>query len=69
MASYWDTKIQEFFIENTYPSKKEILDFYDYIYKGNEKVILKTYKQLASESRIESDMRVWSIVKVSYNFV
>lgn len=33
LASYGDTKIQEFFIENTYPEKKEVLDFYDYLYQ------------------------------------
>ena len=34
LASYGDTKIQEFFIENTYPEKEEILNFYDYLYRG-----------------------------------
>lgn len=33
IASYQDTKIQEFFIENTYPPKNEILDFYEYLYR------------------------------------
>jgi ATP-dependent DNA helicase RecQ len=33
LASYWDTKIQEFFIENSYPSREEILKFYDYLYR------------------------------------
>jgi hypothetical protein len=33
LASFGDTKIQEFFIENTYPAKSEILDFYDYLFK------------------------------------
>jgi hypothetical protein len=33
LASYGDTKIQEFFIENIYPKKEEILMFYDYLYK------------------------------------
>jgi len=33
LASYGDTKIQEFFIDNTYPDKKQVLDFYDYLYK------------------------------------
>jgi ATP-dependent DNA helicase RecQ len=33
LASYGDTKIQEFFIDNTYPEKKQVLDFYDYLYK------------------------------------
>jgi ATP-dependent DNA helicase RecQ len=37
LASYGDTKIQEFFIDNTYPERKSILDFYDYLYK-NQKI-------------------------------
>ena len=34
LASYGDTKIQEFFIDNTYPSREEILQVYDYLYTG-----------------------------------
>jgi ATP-dependent DNA helicase RecQ len=33
LASYGDTKIQEFFIENTYPEKKEIQKLYDFLYQ------------------------------------
>ena len=36
IASFQDTKIQEFFIENTYPSKEEILKLYDFLYAGNK---------------------------------
>lgn len=32
IASFSDTKIQEFFVENSNPEKKEIFDFYDYLY-------------------------------------
>ncbi|EKE27439.1 MAG: hypothetical protein ACD_3C00206G0001 [uncultured bacterium (gcode 4)] len=70
LASYWDTKIQEFFIENTYPSKNEVLDFYDYLYKDFDiwgwkgEQILKTQAVMAKESKISSDMRVWSIIKI-----
>lgn len=32
LASYGDTKIQEFFIENTYPERTEILKLYAYLY-------------------------------------
>lgn len=70
LASYGDTKIQEFFIENTYPKKQEILDFYDYIYnpfkiwEWQDETILKTYSTMASESKIWNDMKVWSIIKV-----
>lgn len=77
LASYWDTKIQEFFIENTYPTKPEILDFYDYVYKEfkiwgwNRATILKTYNVMAKESKIDNDMKVWSILKVleKYNIL
>jgi hypothetical protein len=33
IASYGDTKIQEFFIENSNPPKEDILQLYDYLYK------------------------------------
>jgi len=70
LASYWDTKIQEFFIENTYPEKKEILDFYDYLYKDFKEwewkntQIQKTYYTLAQESWLGNDMKAWSILKM-----
>lgn len=70
LASFGDTKIQEFFIENTYPAKSEILYFYDYLFKefklGEWKwtQILKTYYQMSKESGIGSDMRVGSILKI-----
>ncbi len=70
IASFPDTKIQEFFIENTYPTKEEILQLYDFLYKeddlweGKWRSILKTYNQIAKESKIDSDMKVWSALKV-----
>ena len=70
IASYWDTKIQEFFIENANPKKNEIIEFYDYIYKdfkdweGKWATILKTYFSMAKESWIWSDMKVWTIIKL-----
>lgn len=70
IASFGDTKIQEFFIENTYPSKEEILFFYDYLYEEFEiwfwawEEILKTYVTMAKESWLKSDMKVWSIIKI-----
>ena len=70
LASYGDTKIQEFFIENTYPSKSEILKFYDYLYsdyknwEGKWTSIAKTYFVMASESGSWNDMKVWSIIKI-----
>jgi len=77
IASFWDTKIQEFFIENTYPTKEEILKVYDYIYSwekewsGSWKVILKTQNTIAKESWIDSDMKVWSALKIleKYNII
>ena len=32
LASFADTKIQEFFVENGNPGQDEILEFYDYLY-------------------------------------
>ena len=70
IASYWDTKIQEFFIENSYPPKEEILQLYDYLYsdfKNGEwsgTQIQKTYMQMAWESRINNDLKVWTIIKI-----
>ena len=75
LASYWDTKIQEFFIENTYPSKQEILDFYDYLHETSpqpspqgegefKKEILKTQFQMAQECNFNNDMKVGSIIKI-----
>jgi len=34
LASFTDTKIQEFFVENSNPDQEEILEFYDYLYEG-----------------------------------
>ncbi len=77
IASFWDTKIQEFFIENTYPTKDEILKVYDYIYAWEKewewkwKVILKTQNTIAKEAKIDSDMKVWSALKIleKYNII
>lgn len=77
LASYGDTKIQEFFIDNTYPEKKQVLDFYDYLYKdyklweGKAVRVAKTYYTMASESWVGNDMIVWSIVKIleKYNIL
>lgn len=70
IASFQDTKIQEFFIENTYPTKQEILTLYDYLYKlekewhGKWQTILKTYFTIAKESWLTSDMKAWSALRV-----
>lgn len=70
IASFWDTKIQEFFIENTYPSKQEILTLYDYLYQWLKEwqwkwtVVLKTYFVIATESWLTNDMKVWSALRV-----
>lgn len=34
LASFSDTKIQEFFVENSHPDQAEILELYDYLYTG-----------------------------------
>jgi ATP-dependent DNA helicase RecQ len=70
LASYWDTKIQEFFIDNTYPEKQEVLDLYDYLYKWfkiwewKNHSISMTQHQLATHSGVSSDMKVWNILKI-----
>ncbi len=70
IASYQDTIIQEFFIENTYPPKHDIIALYDYLYKDfslwewSGTQILKTYNSIAIESDLKSDMKVWSIIKI-----
>ena len=70
IASYGDTKIQEFFIENSNPPKEEILQFYDYLFKNykiwewKNTAIQKTYFQMAGESGINNDMKVWTILKI-----
>jgi ATP-dependent DNA helicase RecQ len=77
IASFWDTKIQEFFIENTYPTKDEILKVYDFIYAWEKewawkwKVILKTQNTIAKEAKVDSDMKVWSALKIleKYNII
>lgn len=77
IASYQDTIIQEFFIENAYPPDDEIFKVYDYLYDGFKiwewawTQILKTYRQIADETSIKSDMKVWSIIKIfeKYNIL
>ncbi len=70
LASYQDTKIQEFFIENIYPPKYDVLEFYDYLYKdfkigqGKGFEISKTQKQMAKEAWLKNDMMVSSILKI-----
>ena len=70
LASYQDTKIQEFFIDNTYPEKQEVLDLYDYLYKWfkiwewKDHSISMTQHQLATHSWVSSDMKVWNILKI-----
>lgn len=77
LASYQDTKIQEFFIDNGHPSKQDIFIFYDYLYgetaigHGINTKILKTYAHMATESGIGNDMTVGSIIRLleKYNIV
>lgn len=70
LASYWDTKIQEFFIDNTYPEKKEVTDLYDFLYKNLKiwewkwKSIPMTQYQLATHCGISNGMKVWNILKI-----
>ncbi len=77
LASFSDTKIQEFFIENSYPSKEDILKFYDYLYnnfeywQGSNEKILQTYYIMAAQSGIKNDMQVGAILRIfeKYNIL
>lgn len=70
IASFQDTKIQEFFIDNSNPTKKEVLDLYDYLFdriplwEGKWYQILKTYYTIAKESWIGNDMKVGAILRL-----
>ncbi len=70
IASYQDSIIQEFFIENTYPPKTDVLKLYDYLHKnhalgeGRGQNILKTYHSIAIEADLKNDMKVGSIIKI-----
>ncbi len=69
LASYGDTKIQEFFIENTYPKQEDILKFYEYLYngfiigEGAQHQILKTQVVMAREAGLASDLQAGTIIK------
>ncbi|MDD2907088.1 MAG: RecQ family ATP-dependent DNA helicase [Candidatus Gracilibacteria bacterium] len=77
IASFADTKIQEFFIENSNPKKEEIISFYDYLYhdfkigEGSGTQILRTYFTMARESGVENDLKVGAIIRVleKYNII
>lgn len=70
LASYGDTKIQEFFIENTYPERAEILKLYEHLYhsfeigEGTHHQILKTQTVLAREAGLASDLQAGTILKI-----
>lgn len=70
LASYQDTKIQEFFIENAHPSQADIFKFYDYLYapfqpgEGSDTPIAKTQMAMANESGLKSDMQVGAIIRI-----
>ncbi|MDD5213742.1 MAG: RecQ family ATP-dependent DNA helicase [Candidatus Gracilibacteria bacterium] len=77
IASYQDSIIQEFFIDNAYPPEDDIFKVYDYLYdgfkigEGSGHQILKTYKLIARETGLKNDMKVGSIIKIleKYNIV
>lgn len=70
LASYQDTKIQEFFIENAHPSQADIFKFYDYLYspfqpgEGSDTPIAKTQAVMANESGVKTDMQVGAIIRI-----
>ncbi|MDQ1343638.1 MAG: ATP-dependent helicase RecQ [Patescibacteria group bacterium] len=70
LASYQDTKIQEFFVKNAHPSQADIFKFYDYLYApfqpgdGSDVAIAKTQAAMAKEAGMESDMQVGTILRI-----
>lgn len=77
LASFSDTKIQEFFIENSFPSKEKILNLYDYLYSDFSlwewiwANIVKTYSTISNESWLKNDILVSSIIRIleKYNII
>ncbi len=77
LASFSDTKIQEFFIDNSFPDKSQIMDFYKYLYhdfniwEWKDSTITKTYYQMSGESWIKNDLLVWAIIRIleKYNIL
>lgn len=69
LASYGDTKIQEFFIENSNPSRASVIALYESLYdafeigEGAGHTIQKTLAVLAKEACLESPMQVSSIIR------
>jgi len=70
IASFQDTRIHEYFIDNTYPEKNDLIDFYNYLYRdfkiweGKWINIQKTYSTMAKEWGFKSDMKVGSMIKI-----
>lgn len=70
LASYQDTKIQEFFIKNAHPSQADVFKFYDYLYapfqpgEGSDATVAKTQAAMAQECGMESDMQVGAILRI-----
>jgi len=76
IASFGDTKIQEFFIENTYPTKDEVLKVYDYLYNNFKiwewtwTIIQKTINEISAHT-IWNEMKTSSALKIleKYNII
>ena len=64
LASYQDTKIQEFFIESTYPPKKDILSVYDYLYTSTS---IFTKKEDEKGELSDADYKWAQVLKTYYD--
>jgi len=76
LASFGDIKIQEFFIENTYPTKEEVLKVYDFLFKDIKiwewvwTIIQKTINEISAHS-IWNELKTSSALKIleKYNII
>jgi len=60
--SYRDRRIQEFLIENSFPTEETIHEVYDYLFDMDRREILMTYKEISSRTGTH-EMQVGSAIK------
>lgn len=61
--SYLDRRVQEFFIENAYPSEEELQTLYSFLFSLDRKEILMTYREIAHACGMK-EMAVASAIKL-----
>ncbi|MGD9898099.1 MAG: ATP-dependent DNA helicase RecQ [Calditrichaceae bacterium] len=59
--SYKDRKIQEFLIDNSFPSEDVLKKIYDHLFSMNKKQILQTYTEIGSDIKC-NDLQVASAI-------